>query len=138
MKHVTLVTVVVTACILILSGAAAARDHAHAPIGPRSVAALDTTPQVTQAMIDAGRKIFHGPGTCFACHGQKLEGTAIAPNLKDEKWLVAGGTYAGILKVVQGGVPGTAMPSHPGGISDELTREVAAYVWAVSHGKAKL
>ncbi|HEX7545380.1 MAG TPA: hypothetical protein VF368_01550, partial [Gemmatimonadaceae bacterium] len=33
------------------------------------------TSKITPAMVDAGRAIFHGKGTCFACHGMQLEGT---------------------------------------------------------------
>lgn len=104
---------------------------------PVFAATRDTTLQITDAMIDAGRKIYHGSGLCLACHGPKLEGSAVAPNLDDEKWLVADSSYASILKVIQTGVAGTAMQAHPGGIHDEMAGQVAAYVWAVSQGKAK-
>lgn len=93
--------------------------------------------QITPAMIDAGRKIFHGPGGCFACHGPKLGGSAIAPRLSDSVWINGDGSYADIVHIVSNGVAGTLMVSHPGGISDAQLRNVAAYVWAVSHGKAK-
>jgi mono/diheme cytochrome c family protein len=90
------------------------------------------------AAIDAGRKVFHGQGTCLVCHGENLEGTGIAPTLQAHDWKDAkGGTYAAIAGVIEKGVPGTAMVSHPGGISDQDVQRVAAYVWAVSHGKAK-
>jgi mono/diheme cytochrome c family protein len=90
------------------------------------------------AAIDAGRKIFHGQGTCISCHGSNLEGTPIAPTLMAHEWKDAkGGSYEAIVGVVTNGVPGTAMVSHPGGISDDDVKKVAAYVWAVSHGKAK-
>ena len=60
----------------------------------------------------------------------------MAPTLKTHPWKDAkGGGYNAILSVVMTGVPGTAMVSHAGGISDEDARRVAAYVWAVSHGK---
>lgn len=88
--------------------------------------------------IDAGRKIFHGQGTCIACHGSNLEGTPIAPTLAAHDWKDAkSGTYEAIVSVVTNGVSGTAMVSHPGGISDDDIKKVAAYVWAVSHGKSK-
>lgn len=88
-------------------------------------------------MIEAGRKIFHGKGGCFTCHGPALEGTAIAPTLKEHAWKDAkGGGLDAILGVVTHGVPGTVMISHPGGITDEQAAAVAGYVWAVSHGHA--
>jgi hypothetical protein len=67
-----------------------------------------------------------------------LEGGPIAPTLLAHQWKDAkGGGYGAILGVVTTGVSGTAMISHPGGISDDDARKVAAYVWAASHGKAK-
>jgi mono/diheme cytochrome c family protein len=90
------------------------------------------------AAIDAGRKIFHGQGTCQACHGANLEGTPVGSNLQGQAWKDAkGGSYGAIAGVIRKGVSGTAMVSHPGGISDQDVQRVAAYVWAVSHGKAK-
>ena len=109
-------------------------------LGPRtargqSAAGADSA---APAAIDAGRKIFHGEGNCLMCHGSNLEGTPIAPTLQAHDWKDAkSGTYAAIVGVVTTGVSGTAMVSHPGGISNDDVRRVAAYVWAVSHGKAK-
>jgi mono/diheme cytochrome c family protein len=96
--------------------------------------------QVTPKMIEAGRSVFHGAGACFACHGMNMQGSAIAPPLdkKGKPWLAAkGGTYDAILHVVEAGVPGTAMVARPNGISDEAAKNVAAYIWAISQGKAK-
>jgi mono/diheme cytochrome c family protein len=93
---------------------------------------------VTPAAITAGRTIFRGAGTCAMCHGATLGG-GVGPQLTSaDGWKDAkGGSYEAILSVVTKGVPGTAMASHPGGISDAQAEQVAAYVWAVSHGKAK-
>ncbi len=96
------------------------------------------TSAVTPAMIDAGRKIFHGKGTCFACHGSNLEGGPVAPPLTAHQWKDAkGGDLAAIFYVDTHGVAGTMMIAHPGGISDAEAEEVAAYIWAVSHRGAK-
>lgn len=96
-------------------------------------AAVDST---SAAAINAGRGVFHGAGTCQVCHGANLEG-AVGPTLKPHTWKDAkGGGYDAILNVVMKGVPGTAMASRAGGISDDDARKVATYVWAVSHGKA--
>ena len=60
----------------------------------------------------------------------------MAPTLKAHEWKDAkGGGYDAILNVVMKGVPGTAMVSHPGGISDADAKKIAAYVWAVGHAK---
>ena len=104
-----------------------------APNVAEGQAAVDSS---SPAAIGAGRDIFHGAGTCQVCHGPNLEGGPMAPTLKAHAWKDAkGGGYDAILGVVMKGVPSTAMVSHPGGISDDDARKVAAYVWSVSHGK---
>ena len=85
-------------------------------------------------MVAEGRKIFHGRGTCFACHGMNLEGGPIAPPLVAHPWKSAkAGDYANIFYVDTQGVQGTMMVAHPGGISDADAVRVAAYIWSVSH-----
>jgi len=84
--------------------------------------------------IDRGRAIFHGEGTCFACHGAKLEGSAIAPSLRPHQWRNGDGSLTAILGIVTHGVPNTAMVAHPGNINEREVRDVATYVWAVSRG----
>ncbi|HXI20205.1 MAG TPA: cytochrome c, partial [Gemmatimonadales bacterium] len=95
------------------------------------------TAVVTDEIVDEGRKIFHGQGTCYGCHGSKLQGGPVAPSLRGPKWRNGDGSFDMILHVVRGGVPGTVMVSHPGGISDAQLLQVATYVYAVSHGLAK-
>jgi mono/diheme cytochrome c family protein len=96
------------------------------------------TSAITPEMVDLGRAIFHGQGTCFACHGQKLEGSQIAPTLMRHAWRDAkNGEFANIYYVATHGVPSTLMVAFPGGISREQARAVAAYVWSVSSGKVK-
>ena len=86
--------------------------------------------------IAAGRAVFHGEGTCYACHGAKLEGGPIAPTLRAHKWRNGDGSLEMILRVLHNGVPNTAMVAHPGNINEAELQEVAAYVWAVSRGAA--
>ena len=96
------------------------------------------TSKITPAMVDAGRAIFHGKGTCFACHGMQLEGTQVAPTLKKHAWRDAkNGEYATIFYVATHGVPGTLMVAFPGGISRDEVLKVSAYVWSVGQGRAK-
>jgi mono/diheme cytochrome c family protein len=96
------------------------------------------TSAITPAMVDLGRAIFHGKGTCHVCHGEKLEGTQIAPTLKTHAWRDAkNGEFANIYYVATHGVPSTLMVSHPGGISDTEALAAASYVWSVGQGKAK-
>lgn len=104
---------------------------------PQGAAQPDTT-AITPAMVDLGRAIFHGKGTCFACHGAKLEGSQIAPTLKSHAWRDAKkGDFAEIYRVATHGVPSTLMVAFPGGISPTEAMAVASYVWSVGQGKAK-
>lgn len=107
----------------------------------RAQAPADQTPAdtavVTNEMTDAGRKVFHGPGTCYACHGSKLQGGPVAPSLTGPKWRNGDGSFDMILHVLRGGVPGTLMVSRPGGINEVQTIQVATYVYAVSRGLVK-
>lgn len=104
----------------------------------QKIATQPDTSAITPEMVDLGRAIFHGQGTCFACHGQKLEGSQIAPTLMPHAWRDAkNGEFANIYYVATHGVPSTLMVAFPGGISREQARAVAAYVWSVSTGKAK-
>jgi len=96
------------------------------------------TSSVTPERVELGRAIFHGQGTCFACHGQKLEGSQIAPTLMPHEWRDAkNGEFAAIYYVATHGVRSTLMVAYPGGISPEQALAVASYVWSVSRGKAK-
>ena len=105
-------------------------------LGSQSV--LPETGQITKAMVNSGRDVFHGAGTCFACHGAELEGTPIAPTLQKHAWKDAkDGTLPEIYRVVTHGVDGTAMVSHPGGITDAQAVYAAVYVYSVSHGTAQ-
>jgi mono/diheme cytochrome c family protein len=120
--------------LLLVAGAG--RAQAQAPAAPTPQAAADTA-AATDEVVDAGRKIFHGKGTCHACHGDQLQGGPVAPSLRGPKWRHIDGSFEAILQRVRGGYPGTVMVSRPGGIDDAQTIQVATYVWAVSQGKTK-
>ena len=109
--------------------------------GARVVQGQDVAPDtnaITPAMTDAGRAIFHGKGTCFACHGGQLEGSQLAPTLKAHAWRDAkNGQLDEIFRVVTHGVPSTVMVSFPGGISKTEAMNVAAYVWSVNNRHVK-
>lgn len=118
------------AAMLILTSATALARHQQ-PSPPDSS-------EITPARIELGRAIFHGQGTCFACHGPKLEGSQIAPTLMPHAWRDAkNGDFAEIYRVATHGVPSTLMVAFPGGISASQALAVASYVWSVSHGKVK-
>jgi hypoxanthine phosphoribosyltransferase len=61
----------------------------------------------------------------------------VAPPLLGPKWRNGDGSFDMILHVLRGGVAGTVMVSHPGGISDVQLIQVATYVFAVSRGMTK-
>jgi mono/diheme cytochrome c family protein len=91
----------------------------------------------TPATVDAGRQIFHGRGSCHACHGDKLQGGPIAPALTGLKWRHIDGTFGAILDRIDHGLAGTLMTPRPGRITTSQVFMVATYVWAVSHGRAQ-
>ncbi len=126
--------------ILAAAGAlalAAATAAAGAQAAPAAAAEPDST-AITPAMVDAGRAVFRGKGTCFACHGMMLEGTQVAPTLKAHAWKDAkNGDLKNIFAVITHGVPSTVMVAFPGGITKADATNVASYVWSVGRGKAK-
>ena len=92
---------------------------------------------LSPAMVDAGRKIFHGKGTCSGCHGDKLQGGPVAPALTGPSWRHITGTFDAIIDRVDNGLSGTLMVPHPGGITESQVFLVATYIYAVSHGLTK-
>jgi mono/diheme cytochrome c family protein len=123
--------------LLALSLAAAPAAVARAQ-GRDAAAAPPDTGSITPAMIASGRALFHGSGGCHNCHGEKLEGTPVAPTLRAHKWRDAvDGTLPELYRVITHGVDGTAMVPRPGGISDPQAAALASYVWAVNNRGAK-
>lgn len=123
-----------TATTLLLVASLGARGRAGAQAGARH-APTDST-AVTEQLIRDGRAVFRGHGGCVACHGAKLEGI-VGPPLRAHSWKDAeNGEYGAIVRVITAGVPNTVMVARPNGISDAQIAAVAAYVWAVSRGKA--
>ena len=95
---------------------------------------------VTQEMVEAGAQSF---GTvCTACHGPGGSGSAAGPVLADQEWLNISGSYDEIVAIITSGVPNPAqfpapMPPLGGGsFTPEQVRELAAYVFALSHAPA--
>jgi hypothetical protein len=124
--------------LLLVDGALCfAVPQAHAQTSDTARGPVPDSTMLTTPMIDAGRKIFHGKGTCFGCHGDKLQGGPVAPALTGKSWRHIDGSYSGIIDRVDNGLAGTLMVSHPGGIEESQVFLVASYVYAVSHGLAK-
>lgn len=94
---------------------------------------------VTPEMISEGERLFHGSAQCATCHGSDARGN-IGPDLTDEDWLHAKGSYLDIVTQILNGVPverasrGIPMPPKGGAnISHDEVLAVAAYVWSISH-----
>lgn len=100
-------------------------------------AAAPDSVMLSAGIVDAGRKIFHGKGTCYGCHGDKLQGGPVAPALTGPTWRHISGNYDAIIDRVDNGLSGTLMVPHPGGITESQIFLVASYIYAVSHGLAK-
>lgn len=108
-------------------------------VAPGRLAAQDSLPAgVTREMVDRGKKVFTGPGMCFACHGMEGKG-AVGPNLTDTLWIHSRGEYARIVEVIRAGLTGrqsksgVIMPPKGGSaISDADVNAAAAYVWSLS------
>ena len=98
---------------------------------------------VTPGMVTAGGSIFKGSGMCTVCHGIDGRG-GVGPNLTDGTWLHSKGSYSEIVQQITTGVPtkqsksGIPMPPKGGsGISEAQVKDVAAYVWTLSHPAPK-
>jgi cytochrome c oxidase cbb3-type subunit 3 len=80
---------------------------------------------------------------CTVCHGIDGRG-GVGPNLTDGTWLHSKGSYSEIVQQITAGVPtkqsksGIPMPPRGGsGISEAQVKDVAAYVWTLSHPAPK-
>jgi mono/diheme cytochrome c family protein len=122
--------------ILILLAAGSSTAQAQDTIPPR----IKRPTQVTDSAVARGRELFHGSGNCAACHGVAGMGTDSGAPLAQGVWLHGEDSYEGILSRVVHGIPkdvstrGTAMPMRGWNtLSDGQARDVAAYVWTISH-----
>jgi len=93
---------------------------------------------VTDAMVERGEQIFLGEGGCALCHGSDATGL-LGPDLTDDVWLDAKGSYKTIGRIIAEGIPeeastgGVAMPARGGSdIAAADIERVAAYVWYLS------
>ena len=111
---------------------------ASAVLPPETATPEELPPGVTQAQVDEGKQIFHGPGACFGCHGQNAAGGPLAPPLNDNTWLHIDGSLEAITQIITAGVPQpkqfpAPMPPKGGAsINDAQVRSVAAYIFSIS------
>ena len=121
-------------------GSTGSAAPAPAPTASMTVAALPAG--VTPAMIAVGDSIFR-KGSCQRCHGMEAKGTVRGPDLTDGTWSQISGTFPEIVEIVTTGVakakikmPGAPFEMKPRGgsnLTDEQVRDVAAYVYTLSH-----
>jgi mono/diheme cytochrome c family protein len=110
----------------------AGQDPSMPPMAPPS--------QVTDSAVARGRELFHGSANCVACHGREGVGTDSGPALAQGVWLHGSDSFEGILNRVIHGLPkawttrGVTMPMRGWAeLTDLQARDVAAYVWRLSH-----
>jgi cbb3-type cytochrome c oxidase subunit III len=134
----------VAATVVVLAACGGDSPDAADPPAPAAPAAevgagIDLPEGVAQQMVNEGRTVFETT-TCFTCHGMDGSGTALAPSLRDQDWLNSDGSFDGIVGVVRNGVAQprqypAPMPAMGGAqLTEDQIRQVAAYVYAISHG----
>jgi glucose/arabinose dehydrogenase/mono/diheme cytochrome c family protein len=102
---------------------------------------LPTPPGQTAQQVALGDSIYHGQdgGTCAGCHGANAEGTPLAPNLTDDKWLWGDGSIPSIAATITKGVPNPknyriGMPPMGGAqLKPTQVLALADYIWALGH-----
>jgi cytochrome c oxidase cbb3-type subunit III len=86
------------------------------------------------AASDRGKKLFKITAGCFDCHADDARGDAAigAPNLTDNIWLYGDGSRAAIADSISHGHQGVC-PAQAGRLTATEIREVALYVYSLSH-----
>jgi cytochrome c oxidase cbb3-type subunit 3 len=120
------------------AAAQAGSETSATPAAPQSTSEAPAAGASSSALIARGDAVFHGPGNCYACHGNKAEGL-VGPNLTDSEWIHSKGTLEDIEAQINHGVTkeesksGIPMPPKGGStISDEDVKACAAYVHSLS------
>lgn len=111
-----------------------------APLSPGEIAAVTAFLQsrvgkpAEPAAAEAGSRIFAGKGGCYDCHASDARGDPAigAPNLVDKIWLYGDGGRQAIFDSIAYGRQGVC-PARAGRLSALRLREVALYVYALSH-----
>jgi len=99
------------------------------------------------AKVAAGNELFHGKGTCIACHGAEGKGNQDigSANLTDKIWLWADVPAAGsadkkiaaVKAVITSGLNKGVMPAQNGRLSADQIKLLTAYVHDVLGGGSK-
>ena len=134
--------IAVLALAAFVSGTIAFADSPSTPTA-NAVSVHDALPgDVTAEALKRGRKIFHGRGNCFHCHGNNGAGTFIAPALNDDRRIhLQTRTVEEIAERIRSGVSQpkqyrTAMPPSGGAsLTNEEMSALAAYVFTLDHSQ---
>ena len=119
-----------------------AEPTAKPPEGTHAEAGASVPPGATRQMVALGDRIYHGQvggAACSGCHGANGTGSPLGPDLTKKQWLWSDGSYAGIRKTIEEGVPHpkqyrSPMPPLGGAqLTPDQLSAVAAYVWSLSH-----
>jgi mono/diheme cytochrome c family protein len=100
---------------------------------------------ITLDAIRAGDSLFHGKGHCFACHGADATGLPDAGSALTMGLNFVPTELGPIDSVIAGGIPeavarsAIGMPPRGGksNLTPDETREIAAYVWAISQTRGE-
>jgi mono/diheme cytochrome c family protein len=127
-RHLLLIVFVVLAALLLMAGRLLGQEPQQPP------------PEVTDSSVAHGRRVFHGVGGCWACHGMEAVGTDSGPPLAQGIWMHGADTWRAIRSRVLHGIPkdqstrDMPMPIRGvNGLTDADVDAVVAYVWVVSH-----
>lgn len=128
-------------------------EHAQRTSGPRinvhdtlQPAQLPPLPKgMTLDDIVQGDAVYHGKGTCFACHGVDGEGVPAAGDALSVGLNWAQYDWTSIDSLIDHGIPQQLtrspiqMPPRGGksNLTDEETVRVAAYIWAISQTRGE-
>ncbi|HET7788024.1 MAG TPA: c-type cytochrome [Myxococcales bacterium] len=116
---------------------------------PGEPVAIKDPPPRTQAMVEAGHKVFMDMG-CFACHGEHGRGDGpsaaaltydngkpVKPaNLTRPDWFKGGSTPRDIYRTFITGMDGTPMPSFGDSLSEEQRWQLAYFVLSLGKPEA--
>jgi mono/diheme cytochrome c family protein len=127
----SLMSLVGATVFLGLAPALSAQDTASAP------AVADST------SIAAGRQLYQSTGGCVPCHGEAGEGSPEGPSLVAGPWELGDGSWSWLLGITRHAGWGTRTregdprPMRGPTVLDSAgVRQVAAYVFSISRGKA--
>ena len=100
---------------------------------------------VTTQMVALGDSLFHAR-SCRNCHGMDAKGSRGGPDLTSGNFMHVSGSYDDFVKIITTGIPReeiqdtthhNPMPprggSRPAPLTDDQIRDVAAYVYSLSH-----